>query len=220
MIKDVRASLPQVKTPADARRLGAALARRWTDAKIRKVITAAGLSVESAGSRPWSMLVQRLPRGRRDRMDAAFDGRKLVDQWTKDAFALIKSVRSEVAEGLRADVVGALEVGTPIDDLRRKWLTKGIPVEFGTMEGRIKTIARHQLTLLNSRVQRARAEQVGVTEFIWHKNTDRHAEFDGRIFKYKTGAPGGVGLPGEPINCQCWAESIIPDKLAKELGLP
>jgi SPP1 gp7 family putative phage head morphogenesis protein len=206
MIRSVRASLPRVQTPRDAIALGAALRRDWDDQRIRELVAGIGLRAEAAALRPW---------GRFDARKRVYDGRKLVDAWTRSATSLITSVRAEVAEGLQRDVVEAAKRGMSPATLAAKWRRQGIPVLWGTLEGRVKVIAQHQLTMLHSQVQRARAESVGVTQFVWRKNTERHAALDGRTFSY-TNPETGVGLPGEPINCQCWAESVIPDEL---LGL-
>lgn len=219
MIRAAQASLGSVSTPGDARALGSALRREWPDAKIRKLVLAAGHATEAEGSRSWIPLERA---SKKDRFDAAdFDGDALVDAWSREAIALITSVRDEAAEGLRKDIVAALAAGTSPEELQRKWKREGIPVGFGTLEGRVKVIAEHQLNLLNANVQRERARAFGVTEFFWRTKgdtlvRDEHEELGDRIFKYAK--PPSEGLPGTPVNCRCWAESVIPASLDVGIG--
>jgi len=230
MVAEVRASLPAVRSPADARRLGAALRARWTDARIRELVRAHGATIEAAGSRPWLPVVRAVdrararPKGDALRLDAAkpYDGARLLDQWSREAASLITSVRDEVAEGLRADVVAALAAGTDPRELADRWRRKGIPVTWGTLEGRVKVIAQHQLSSLNARVQRERAGAVGVAEFSWRTQEDdvvrpAHRELNRHVYAYAH--PPSEGLPGEPVNCRCWPESVIPDAMVEALNL-
>lgn len=219
LVARVRATLPRVTTEADARALGAAVRREWPEARIAAAVRSAGEDAERAASRPWAPLTRARERGR----DAkAYDGRRLVERWTKDATGLIKSVRDELAPALAADIRAAAKAGTPADELAARWIRHGVPVEFGTLEGRLRTIARHQLSILHANVQSERARAVGVTAFIWRTQgddrvRDEHQALDGTRFAYDD--PPDEGLPGTPVNCRCWAESIIPDDLAEALGL-
>lgn len=151
-----------------------------------------------------------------------YNGAKLVDQWSKAAAEKIKSVRDEVAEGMRKDVVAALKAGKDPAELAARWRATGIPVKFGTLEGRTKVIAQHQLAILHAEVQRERASAVGVTHFIWRTQgdddvRDAHLELEDETFAYAS--PPKEGLPGQPVNCRCWAESVIPDALLGGFGV-
>jgi SPP1 gp7 family putative phage head morphogenesis protein len=245
LIAQVRASLPRVRTPADARALGVALRRAWPDARLRGLLGGVGRAAEGQASRPWAPLDRAASAVRDSRMrngvgssysedevflgytrtDARkpreYDGAKLVDRWTRDATKLISSVRDEVAEGLRRDVIAAAEAGTPADELAARWIRQGIPVERGTLEGRMRVIAQHQLSTLHAQVQSERARAVGVTDFVWRTQQDErvrdeHAALEGTRHAYAD--PPSEGLPGEPVNCRCWAESVISDELAESLG--
>lgn len=305
LVVRVRATLPRVRSEADARALGAVLRREYSDAKLAAIVRDVGVSAERAASRPWAALVRAAGRGdaardpdddvvlealraiqresdeqiaagrrthpitptsrnvafkagwktKRGPADAKraraalvrlknagvlqettsrhfvfaataslvpYDGRKLIDAWSRDATKLIRSVRDEVAPALRADIVHALEHGVSAEDLAQRWISRGVPVEFGTLEGRMRTIARHQLSVLHARVQSERARAVGVREFVWRTQgddrvRDEHERLEGTRHAYDE--PPDEGLPGEPVNCRCWAESVIPDDLAEALGL-
>lgn len=150
-----------------------------------------------------------------------YDGNKLVDKWTREAAKKITSVRDEVAEGMRRDVVAALEAGTDPAELAAKWRAQGIPTEFGTLEGRVKTIAQHQIANLHAAVQSERARAIGATEFVWMTQEDdkvraAHRALHGRTFSYES--PPEEGLPGTPVNCRCFQEVVVPDELTFEVG--
>lgn len=217
MIRQVRATLPKIKTAADARALGRALKRKWSDKAIRAIVLVHGRKAERVGSMPWGVLTPRTDARRRE-----YDGDKLLEQWSRKAAKRITSVRDEVAEALRRDVVAALVAGTDPSVLTDRWVAQGIPVLRGTLEGRMKVIAQNQINTLHAQVQSERARAVGVTEFRWRTQGDNrvreaHRVLEGRRFTYAE--PPSEGLPGTPINCRCWAESIVPDALVAELGL-
>lgn len=223
MVAQARAAASRVRTVGEARALGVALRARWPDSRIRAIVAAVGRKAEASAVRPWGPVVRASIRARARRDAAEYDGAKLVDEWSRKAASLITSVRDEVAEGLRRDVVAALESGTDPATLAARWRAQGVPVEWGTLEGRMKVIAQHQLSTLHAGVQRERATALGVSEFVWRsqgddKVRDEHRAADGQIYTYADGHPT-EGLPGEPVNCRCWAESVIPDALAEELGI-
>ncbi|MCH9682184.1 MAG: hypothetical protein K0V04_12170, partial [Deltaproteobacteria bacterium] len=125
-----------------ARTLARFVARKWSDARICKALQAIGARAEAGASRPWGMFA----RSRRDsaRTDArADDGKALVGRWARKAAKDIKSVRASVAKTLAKDVVQALEAGTSAEELAGRWRKRGVPSEFGTLEGRTKVIAQH-----------------------------------------------------------------------------
>jgi SPP1 gp7 family putative phage head morphogenesis protein len=214
LIQQAQATAARVTTPGQARALGAALRLAWPDARLRELVAKAGRTVEGQASKAWP------------RTDAptrqAYDPRALVDAWSREAAAKISSVRDEVAEGLRREIVAALEKGTDPAELAERWRVRGLPVAFGTLEGRVKVIANHQLSILHSRVQRERARALGVTHFLWRTQGDarvreRHQALDGQRVAYADGAPG-EGLPGEPVNCRCWAQSIVDASKGPSVG--
>jgi SPP1 gp7 family putative phage head morphogenesis protein len=223
MIADVKATLKSVKTAKDATALGVALRKKWSDKKIAELLAKVGTKIEREASKPWSIFAR--PRRDGKRFDArVYDGAKLLEQWSKNANKLITSVRDEVAERMRRDVVEAIANGVDPATLAARWAADGIPVLHGTLEGRVKVIAQHQIRMLDAEVQRTRAGSVGVSEFVWRsqgddKVRDLHRALDGRVFKYEDPSTSGEGLPGQPINCRCWAESVVPDDLAAAVGL-
>lgn len=228
MVAQVQATLPQVTNERSAKALGVALRRKWPDSKIRDLVAKVGRKVETAGSRAWQPLFNRtdvLDQNGRRRRRVPYDGEALLRQWSLEAAARITSVRDEVAEGLRLDVVAAVEAGTEPEVLAARWRARGVPVEFGTLAGRVKVIAQNQVRVLQAKVQSTRARALGVEEFMWRDQDDgdvrplHTALGEGGPYSYANPDTQGQGLPGEPINCRCWAESVIPDELVEELNI-
>lgn len=226
MVRQIRATAPKISGKGDLVKLGAALKREWSDARLRELVGAMGARVEAQGSKPW-IRAQLVPEKRKrkdgERFDAdGYNGRKLVEGWTSTAFKLIASVRDEVSEGMRKDLIEAFARGETVDQLAAKWRRQGIPLLFGTLEGRIKVIAQHQMRSLHAEVQRARASSVGVTEFFWRTQGDdkvRRAHEELADTRHDYADPPSEGLPGTPVNCRCWAESIISDAVLGSFGL-
>lgn len=222
MVREIRATLQNVDTPAKAKALGRALRQRWSDARIKKIVEKLGKRAEEEASKPWKPLepITLI----KDAKDARrpYQAEKLVLNWVKDATKLITSVRDEVAAQLEKDIVEALEKGQSPKDLQRKWIRNGIPLKFGTLQGRVKVIAQHQMSMLHAQVQRERAKAVGVTKFVWRTQEDgrvrsAHRALNGKEFSYDK--PPAEGLPGQPINCRCFAESVIPDEMLSEVAI-
>jgi len=231
MLKSVRALVGsgRVRTEADARAVGAALRKAWPDKRIAAIVRAIARKGEASASRPWGALARAEAKAKASaktdaRMDAGeYDAEVVIEAWTRQAAKLITSVRDEVSDGLRRDIIEAARTGASAEDLAGEWRREGIPLKFGTLEGRTKVIAQHQLSTLHAEVARARATAIGVEEFVWRSQGDArvrpsHRALDGRTFPYAA-PPGSEGLPGTPVNCRCWAESVISDELLGELGI-
>lgn len=222
MVMQVRATLPKITTPAEARALGAALRKAWPDKRIAAIVAGIGAKAEAAASKPWLPLVRARARVAARRDAAEFDGEALLEKWSRSATKRITSLRDEVAEGLRAEIIEAAASGTPHTELAARWVARGVPVEFGTLEGRMQVIAQNQVATLNADVQRTRAGSVGVTHFEWvhsDQTVDQgarpeHVARNGLVFPYTF-----ADLPGYQPNCNCSMVSVIPDDMVAELGL-
>lgn len=205
--------------------LKASLAREFSDDKIAKLVGAKGKAIEAETSRAWAPLMRRAGfdrKKRKSRPTPKYEGEKLIDKWTKAAAKDITSVRSEIAEAMRRDVIKALENGQSADDLVKMWRREGIPVEFGTVEGRLKTIANHQLHNLQAEVSAARAKAVGVKKEQWGTQGDskvrpEHRALEGKV--YDIDDPPGGRRPGQDPGCRCFAQAVIDDDVLSALGL-
>lgn len=78
---------------------------------------------------------------------------------------------------------------------------------------RAKLIARDQTSKLNADLNKARQENLGVTEYVWRtaedgRVRDTHAVNNGKIFRWDR-PPASTGHPGHDVNCRCVAQPII-----------
>lgn len=217
MIDQVRRAAARVRSAGEARALGAALRKAWPDTRIRKIVAKVMARAEQRAAAGWGKWERKAEARRTD----AVDGEALVERQTKATTKLISSVRDEVAERMREDVVAALELGVDPSELAAGWVRQGIPVAHGTLEGRMRVIAQHQLSSLHAAVQSERARAIGATEFRWVTQEDdkvrpAHRARHGRTFAYADPPEGE--LPGQAVNCRCWAEALIPDELVFSVG--
>lgn len=138
--------------------------------------------------------------------------RETVRQLIREATAKITSVRAGAIPGLRADLEEAWARGLPAADLERRWRQRGLPLEFGTIEGRTRTIAADQLGKLNGRLTEIRQRAMGVKGYTWRRNPasrtrPSHRRRDGRRFSWRR--PPSDGHPGQPVRCVCSAEAVV-----------
>jgi SPP1 gp7 family putative phage head morphogenesis protein len=135
----------------------------------------------------------------------------VLAKWTADNSTLIKSIRSSAIPGLRKDIEEAFAKGLRWEELRDKWVEKGLPLEFGTLEGRARVIARTEMSKLNAELTEARHRDLGVTEYVWRtvgdlRVRDDHRARNGKRYSYD--APDGP-RPGRTPNCRCSAEAVM-----------
>lgn len=84
-------------------------------------------------------------------------------------------------------------------------------------EARAMLIARTEVSKANATFNQARAESIGVTQFIWRTAEDgdvrdSHASLDGKIFDINSPPcidGEGCNMPGEIWNCRCYAEYVV-----------
>lgn len=141
----------------------------------------------------------------------AYGGSRRIEVMARDfAFGnanLIAGITDKAASDVSAIVVRAYQEGRRSSDIQGL-----IEDRLDTDERRAALIARDQIGSLNGQVNAARQEALGITKFIWRtvndsRVRDEHADLDGNEFEYSD--PPGEGLPGEPINCRCYAEPVF-----------
>lgn len=130
----------------------------------------------------------------------------LIDGFVAENVGLIKTLPQSVFREVETTVTRGLTSGTNTRDL-----TKQIQGRFGVARNRARLIARDQIGKLNGQINARRQQNMGVTHFIWRTSQDErvrddHEAIDGERFSYKTGGAPGEGLPGQPIQCRCYAE--------------
>ena len=99
-----------------------------------------------------------------------------------------------------------------------KDLAKEIEGTLVRNRNRARLIARDQVGKFYGKVTKVRQEAIGVSRFKWRtandeRVRDEHAALEGQTFKWSEGAQG-EGIPGEPINCRCFAEPVLDDILS------
>lgn len=133
---------------------------------------------------------------------------------------LIKSLPLEA--GLRAQEIASknfLEGNRAVPDqdvINRLVNEMGMSTEVAVNRARL--IARTETARANASFTQARAQAVGVTEYIWRASMDgatrkSHAEMDGKVVRYDsppTLSDGTTTHAGEIWNCRCYAEPILP----------
>ncbi len=138
--------------------------------------------------------------------------RPLTEAFVDANVGLVTNIGDKLASDLEATAMRALQTGQLHGDLAEE-----LQAKFGFAEDRTKLIARDQIGKMYGQINSARQREIGVTRFVWRtvkdeRVRDAHAELDGEIFSYDD--PPEEGLPGEPINCRCFAEPVLDDILA------
>lgn len=153
----------------------------------------------------------------------------LVEGFASENAALITGINDRIASEVETVVTRGLQSGTLPGDIADE-----LDQRFAFGEKRARLIARDQIGKLNGQINAARQQELGVTRFIWRTVNDErvrgapggkypsadpsHDDLDGKIFEYANPPPshhdGSPGLPGEPIECRCYAEPVFDDILA------
>ena len=133
--------------------------------------------------------------------------------------ALIKSIGNQYLDKVRSAVWRSVKNGYDLESL-----VKQLREIDGVTDRRAKNIAQDQTSKLNQAFEKARAEELGITEAIWlHSHAGKqpresHVKANGKRFSLKDGLviDGIATWPAVAINCRCRAKLIIeiPDSIA------
>jgi SPP1 gp7 family putative phage head morphogenesis protein len=143
-------------------------------------------------------------------VDIFFNDRTLaarVDHFAHENVALIKSLGNRTLDKIGTRVARGFSAGH-----RAEEIAKDIQDEYDIAERHANLIARDQVGKLNGQINAARQQELGITHFVWRTVHDErvreeHAHLDGETFAYAD--PPSEGIPGEPVNCRCFAEPVI-----------
>ncbi|WVH13525.1 head morphogenesis [Acinetobacter phage vB_AbaM_fThrA] len=132
--------------------------------------------------------------------------------------ALIKSIGNEYLDKVRSAVWRSVKNGYDVESL-----IKQLKEIDGVTDRRAKNIAKDQTAKLNQAFEKARAEELGITDAIWlHSSASKtprhdHVKANGTRYKIKEGCliSGTLLQPAELPNCHCRAKLIIeiPDSM-------
>jgi SPP1 gp7 family putative phage head morphogenesis protein len=133
--------------------------------------------------------------------------------FVRDNVALISRIPVELHYDVEALVKDAVERGR-----RNEALAKDIRARFGISDRHARLIARDQVGKYYADVNHARQRALGVRRFVWRtvgdeRVRDSHDALDGEVFSYDDPpeVDGEVALPGEPVQCRCWADPVLDD---------
>lgn len=205
LIESLRRRLANVISLEDAKRLGQQVAQRTAafHSQVFQRQVRAGLGVD--------VLIP----------DSGITN--VTEAFAAENAALIRDIPAELAAKIAKASTRAVAEGKLHGEF-----AKEIEGAFGFEKKRAKRIARDQVGKLYGQINATRQRNMGIGRFVWRTVNDRrvrgtpggafpnakpsHYALEGKTFSYPDGAPG-VGLPGEPINCRCWAEGVMEDLL-------
>lgn len=129
---------------------------------------------------------------------------------------LIESIPNKLLPEVEGLINSAYNGGMRVEDLADRIFGR-----FDVAESRAKLIARDQTSKLNGALSRLRQQNVGGDEYIWRTSQDErvreeHAAKEGQKFRWDD-PPADTGNPGDDVQCRCYAEMVMPDKLAPSL---
>lgn len=135
----------------------------------------------------------------------------LTEAFVDSNVGLIRSLTDRAALQVEDTVMNGLRAGRLHADL-----AQDIEERLGVAESRARLIARDQVGKFYGQVNAARQRSLGVTRFIWRtvndeRVRDEHDARNGETYEYDD--PPDGELPGEPINCRCYAEPVLDDIL-------
>lgn len=143
-----------------------------------------------------------------------------VRAFTQENVALIKSIPSEFFGDLEKTLARDIA-----DGARAGQLAESIEEELGVTEDRAALIARDQVGKFYGDLNEARQTELGIESYVWRTADDErvrgnpegkypkadpsHYDRNGQEFQWDD--PPEDGNPGEPVNCRCYAEPVIPE---------
>lgn len=131
----------------------------------------------------------------------------IIEGFVSENVALIRGLPDRVLQDIEQTITrGVSNATTP------GALAKELEERLGIGEDRAKLIARDQIGKIYGQINAERQRELGVDKFIWRTVNDErvrpeHEERDGNEYAYSD--PPDGELPGEPINCRCYAEPVF-----------
>ncbi len=135
--------------------------------------------------------------------------RALVDGFVRENVALITNIPERLAGQVEQTISRGMTRGLGVRELG-----KSLEKHFEGEEDRAARIARDQVLTLYGQVNSSRQQELGLTHFVWRTVgddavRDEHRERDGETYSWSDPPDGEI--PGEPINCRCYAEPVMSD---------
>jgi len=135
----------------------------------------------------------------------------LMERFVDSNVGLIKKLSDEQAGHIESAILRAVQDAKPYTELAGE-----LQDRFGIGERRAVLIARDQIGKFYGQTNAARHRELGISKFIWRtandeRVRDEHEALEGQVFSYDD--PPSEGLPGEPIQCRCYADPDFSDIL-------
>lgn len=137
-----------------------------------------------------------------------------------DNTALIRSIGNQYLEKVQMHVWESVLDGYDTAQLSKNLqpLLKNLQHDYETARKRANFIARDQTNKVNSAIEHARREELGIEEAIWrHTGSAReprqsHVKANGKRYKVNKGMliDGKYIYPGQEINCGCTSMAVLP----------
>jgi SPP1 gp7 family putative phage head morphogenesis protein len=161
-----------------------------------------------------------------------------IDDFAAGNVKFVGNVRNGLADSIRQQLINAAAEAQAtgedpkkvLNRLRAQWREKGAPSRIPTRSAKgvemtvsssnhAAMIARDQVATLNLEITKSRQTAAGIDEFSWQTQKDgkvrpEHEALQSTVHEWVTGADGV--LPGEPINCRCWAQAVVDPKKVRE----
>lgn len=194
LIERAREALGAALRQRDVEALAAEFARRTSSFQrgqlLRQVRAALGVDIP--------LIDRRLP--------------ALIEGFVGENVALIQDLPVKTLGEIQRAVTRAISSATP-----HQQLAEEIEDRLGIATERAKLIARDQIGKIYGQVNAARQRDLGVDQFIWRtvrdeRVRDEHSDREGQIFSYSD--PPEDGLPGEAVNCRCFADPVLDPLIA------
>lgn len=165
-----------------------------TDAQMKLILKKAGISVK------WTMTP-----AQKDIMSAT----------VQQNVALIKSIPQQYLNEVEGAVMRSVQAGRDLATL-----SKELQKKFNVSKRRAALIATDQNNKATSAFQRARQQELGITEAVWmHSSAGKeprptHVAMNGKKYDVSKGMwdsdEKAYVWPGQLINCRCTSKSVIP----------
>lgn len=201
--------------------------------EVKKLINA--LNRYSKTLRPWAFklaatIIQRVSIDNYSRWTSLSKkvGKLLVNRYQRNdpIYALAKKLQNDQVKYI---VTIPQQMAKRVQEASRLYRAEGIRQEelaariqntAGVAKFVAQRLARTEISKANTALTKARAQSIGVKQFIWRTAGDEivrssHAELDGMVFSFDKPPlipKEGRHLPGDIYNCRCYAEPIILDE--------
>lgn len=218
--------LQSTASPAEANRVMRQLQDKWRGLYGPRADEMARRTVAAVNGSSKSSLEKSLTRSLGVNMAKIVDDatvKAALELGTVQTSGLIKSIPQEYLQDVEKAVMQSY-LQQPFAEGRS--LSQELAHIYGGLKERAAFISRDQTSKLNSLIDKARCEELGIEKYIWRTAKDNrvvgkpggmypnpteghgnHWAREGKI--YRLNEPPADGPPGWPYNCRCYAEPII-----------